>query len=70
MFSLTLTITHPKISRPIEHIDMIEGESKAIVLKQLNFSSKQICDLKNGGVTEWIDTHGAKHKLELTNEAT
>lgn len=68
-FSLVLTITHPTLKQPIEHIDMLHGSSLAAVLKQLKLDNKQVTDLKNNGLTEWVDTYGATHSLELKEEA-
>jgi hypothetical protein len=67
-FSLILTITHPSF-KPIEHIDMLHGSSKSVVLKQLKITNKQLSDLRNTGHTTWIDSNGATHLLQFKHEA-
>lgn len=68
-FSMTLTIKHPGLSTPIQHIDMIQARSMAAALKHLELSAEEICDLKNYGVTSWMDRNGALHTLEMKHEA-
>lgn len=67
-FSVKMTIVHIGVTNPIIHSDTLEARSLASALKHFNLTAKQACELKNTGLTKWVDGLGARHTLELKKE--
>ncbi len=67
-FILTLQTSHPSLEEVIINSNGIKAISICAVLKNLSLPNKNICELKNHGMTSWVDHNGASHLLELKED--
>lgn len=68
-FIINATAHNTSFKNPIEHKFEFKAKTRNAFLKQLNLSTKNICDLRNKGETSWVDHKGVSHtwKLEETS---
>lgn len=64
-FTVTKTISHPKVPDPISKSEEFEARSLADAVKALNVSGKQACDLKKHRTTSWVDDADRTHTIQL-----
>lgn len=54
-----------KVTLTVQRVTLFDGPSLSSIVGHLKLPGKQACDLKNQGLSTWVDTTGALFNLKL-----